>query len=50
MGNYEEALRCFNQALEIKPDFEEARIEKGRALIRLGRVKEAEDLLFQQER
>ena len=48
LGNYEEALRYFNQALEIKPDFEEARIEKGRALIRLGKIKEAEDILFQQ--
>ena len=40
-GKYQEAIACYNRALEIKPRFIEAWDRKGRSLFELGRYKEA---------
>ena len=35
-GNYEEALNCYNNALELEPSFEEAWYRKGMVIGALG--------------
>jgi tetratricopeptide (TPR) repeat protein len=40
-GRYEEALREADQALQLKPDFRDARLNRARALDALGRAGEA---------
>lgn len=40
-GNYEEALVCYNEALQVKPEYLDALNNKGLALVKLGRNEEA---------
>ncbi|MCC7572171.1 MAG: tetratricopeptide repeat protein [Candidatus Methanofastidiosum sp.] len=40
---YEDAIKCFNKAIEINPEFKEAWLEKGVALDRLGKSLEAKN-------
>jgi tetratricopeptide (TPR) repeat protein len=40
-GDYENALECYCQAIEIRPDYHEAWNNRGYALFRLGRIEEA---------
>ena len=41
LGRYEEAIECFDRALEINPNFAEAWNNKGNVLDELGRYEEA---------
>mgnify|MGYP001253362717 FL=1 len=41
LGNFEEAIACFTQAIQLKPDYIEAHINLGNALKGLGRREEA---------
>ena len=41
LGKYEEAIQCYDIAIEINPDFEEAYYNKGTALSDLGNKEEA---------
>jgi tetratricopeptide (TPR) repeat protein len=40
-GDYENALECYCQAIDMKPDYREAWNNKGYTLFRLGRIEEA---------
>jgi tetratricopeptide (TPR) repeat protein len=40
-GDYETALECYFQAIDIRPDYYEAWNIRGYALFRLGRIEEA---------
>ncbi len=42
-GNHEEALKCFNRAIELEPTYVDAWFYKTLALRNLGRCKEAEE-------
>jgi tetratricopeptide (TPR) repeat protein len=41
MGNYEAAIGFFDEALRLKPDFDDATLAKGFVLTKLGRKDEA---------
>ena len=41
LGRYEEAIKCFEKAIELKPDFAEAYYNKGASLGMLKRLDEA---------
>ena len=41
LGNYQEAIKCFEKAIEIRPDFAEAWYHKGVALTSLRQHQEA---------
>ncbi|MEM2900606.1 MAG: tetratricopeptide repeat protein, partial [Thermoplasmata archaeon] len=43
LERYEEALECYDKAIELKPDSEEAWNNKGNTLRKLGKNKEAID-------
>jgi len=43
--NYEDALMCYNKALDILPDYTDALNNKGLVLIKLGRADEARECL-----
>lgn len=40
-GKFEEAIRCYDEALALKPDYSEALFNKGTALCELGKLREA---------
>jgi len=41
LGHYEEALRCYEKALEIDPNYRGSWVNKGYVLAKLGRYDEA---------
>jgi tetratricopeptide (TPR) repeat protein len=43
-GEYRNALECYCQAIEIKPDYREAWNNRGFSLYRLGRIEEAREI------
>ena len=41
--SYDEAIKCFDKSIELKPDYAEAWYNKGFALADLGKEKEAQE-------
>ena len=41
LGRFDEAMRCYEEAIRLEPDLAEAHAGKGYALVRLGRFDEA---------
>lgn len=47
MGHIEESLKFYDESLDLKPLFSDALVDKGSALISLGRFDEAKELILQ---
>jgi tetratricopeptide (TPR) repeat protein len=41
LDKYEEAIKCYDKAIELKPDYADAWFEKGKALKEMGYKREA---------